>query len=194
MSALHARPALRLTLGRTATAASLACALVAAAPAVLAQAAAAGTAKPRIEKAADLPRFSYPVQGQLEDIVRSAERFAPLAGALRRDTESVLAGYDIPDRATQRELLGRLATLDYLDGRYDAALARIEQLRALQDKPADKLCQACVCAPWPRRPRPRRAAARPGARRWWRRWHASWRPCPMPWSRTTSRAPRPVPS
>lgn len=139
MSALHARLALRLTLGRTATAASLACALIAAAPAVLAQAAAPGTAKPRIEKAADLPRFSYPVQGQLEDIVRSAERFAPLAGALRRDTEAVLAGYDIPDRATQRELLGRLATLDYLDGRYDAALARIEQLRALQDKPADKL-------------------------------------------------------
>lgn len=127
------------TPGRIATAVGLACALIGAAPAVLAQTAAAGTAKPRIEKAADLPRFTYPVQGKLEDIVRSAERFAPLAAALRRDTESVLAGYDIPDRATQRDLLGLLAALDYLDGRYDSVLARAEQIRLLQDKPADKL-------------------------------------------------------
>ena len=33
--------------------------------------------KPRIAKAADLPRFAYPVAGPLEDMVRSAERFAP---------------------------------------------------------------------------------------------------------------------
>jgi len=95
--------------------------------------------KPRIEKAADLPRFTYPVQGKLEDVVRSAERFAPFAAAVRRDTESVLAGYDIPDKGTQRDLLGTLAQLDFLDGKYDSALARLEQVRALQDKPADKL-------------------------------------------------------
>jgi len=95
--------------------------------------------KPRIEKAADLPRFSYPLRGPLEDVVRSAERFAPLAAALRRDTEAVLAGYDIPDKATQRDLIGLLAQLDYLDGHYASALARAEQVRALQDKPADKL-------------------------------------------------------
>jgi hypothetical protein len=104
-------------------------------PALLAQPA----AKPRIEKAADLPRFSYPASGSLEDIVRSAERFAPLAAALRRDTEAVLAGYDIPDKAARRDLLGLLAQLDFLDGQYAAALDRAEQVRALQDKPADKL-------------------------------------------------------
>lgn len=95
--------------------------------------------KPRIEKAADLPRFTYAVKGPLEPVVRDAERFAPLAAAMRRDTESVLARYDIPDRATQRDLLGLLAALDYLDGRYDQVLAGSEQIRALQDKPADKL-------------------------------------------------------
>jgi hypothetical protein len=98
----------------------------------------AGT-KPRIEKAADLPRFSYPVAGKLEDIVRSAERFAPLAQAVRRDTESVLAGYDIPDKATRRDLLNLLAMMDFLEGRYESALTRAEEVRALQDKPADKL-------------------------------------------------------
>ncbi|MCR5864871.1 S8 family serine peptidase [Aquincola sp. J276] len=96
-------------------------------------------ARPRIEKAADLPRFSYEVKGPLEPVVREADRFAPLAAAIRRDTESVLARYDIPDKATQRDLLGLLAALDYLDGRYDQVLARSEQIRALQDKPADKL-------------------------------------------------------
>lgn len=96
-------------------------------------------AKPRIEKAADLPRFTYPIQGQLEDTVRSAERFAPFAAAVRRDTESVLNGYDIADKGTRRDLLTTLAILDYLEGQYDRALARAEEVRALQDKPADKL-------------------------------------------------------
>ncbi len=104
---------------------------------------AASTAKPRIDKAADLPRFSYPISGKLENLVRSPSAtesgFAALAVALRRDTESVLAGYDIADKAAQRDLLGLLMQLDFLDGRYDQALARAEAVRALQDKPADKL-------------------------------------------------------
>jgi subtilisin family serine protease len=95
--------------------------------------------KPRIEKAADLPRFTYKIDGKLEDVVRSPERFAPFAAAVRRDTESVLAGYDIPDKATQRDLISQLAILDYLEGKYDSALARAEQVRSLQEKPSDKL-------------------------------------------------------
>ena len=95
--------------------------------------------KPRIEKAADLPRFTYKIDGPLDELVRSAERFAPLAAAIRRDTESVLNGYEIPDKATRRGLLNQLAILDFLDGRYDAALARAEEIRTLQDKPADQL-------------------------------------------------------
>lgn len=122
----RARPLLRRLL--------LAAAFVAASAAVSAQ-----PAKPRIERAADLPRFTYPVQGSLEEIVRSPERFAPLAAAIRRDTESVLERYEIPDRATHRGLIGLVSILDFLDGRYDAALARAAQVRALQDKPADQL-------------------------------------------------------
>ncbi|HEY3635044.1 MAG TPA: S8 family serine peptidase [Caldimonas sp.] len=95
--------------------------------------------KPRIEKAADLPRFTYKIDGKVEDVVRSKEKFAPFATAVRRDTDSVLANYDIADKATRTSLIGLLATLDYLDGRYDSALRRVGELRALQDKPADKL-------------------------------------------------------
>ncbi len=96
-------------------------------------------ARQRIDKAADLPRFSYPVQGKLEDIVRSPERFAAFAAPLRRDTEAVLARYEIADKATHRQLLGLLATLDYLDGRYDDAVRHYDAVKSLEDKPADKL-------------------------------------------------------
>jgi hypothetical protein len=95
--------------------------------------------KPRIEKAADLPRFTYKLDGKVEDVVRSKERFAAFGVQVRRDVESVLAGYEIPDKALQRDLLNQLVALDFLDGQYDRALERAEQVRALQDKPADKL-------------------------------------------------------
>ena len=102
-------------------------------------AASAQAAKPRIEKAADLPRFSYRIEGRLEDMVREAARFAPLVAAIRRDTESVLAGYEIADRTTLRGLFTQLAIMDFLDGQYDRALTRLDQVKALEDKPADKL-------------------------------------------------------
>ncbi len=95
--------------------------------------------KPRIDKAADLPRFSYPARGNLESLVRDEAAFAPFALKLRSDIESVLAGYEIADKATQRQLQNTLLQLDVLEGKDSAALARIETLRALQDKPADKL-------------------------------------------------------
>ena len=95
--------------------------------------------KPRIEKAADLPRFSYKLDAKVEEVVRSRERFALLAAQLRRDLESVLAGHEIADKSMQRDLMGQLAALDFLDGQYDRSIERAEQIRALQEKPADKL-------------------------------------------------------
>ena len=96
-------------------------------------------AKPRIEKASDLPRFSYRIEGSVEDVIRDDARFRAFASDVRRDTESVLAGYEIADRATLRQLEGELAQLDWLAGNDDGALARANRIRELQDKPADKL-------------------------------------------------------
>jgi hypothetical protein len=107
--------------------------------ALLVATAAAAQAKPRIEKAADLPRFTYAIEGRVEDLVRDDAKFARFASDLRRDTESVLAGYEIDDRATLRQLEGELAQLDWLAGNVDSALARAERIKALQEKPADKL-------------------------------------------------------
>ena len=95
--------------------------------------------KKHIDKAADLPRFSYKLDGKIEDMVRDDAKFKPFAREVRRDLESVLAQYDIEDKATLRQILGELAQLDMLDGDYEAALARVAQVKALEDKPADKL-------------------------------------------------------
>ena len=93
----------------------------------------------RVERADDLPRFSYPVQGELEAIVRDPQRFAVLAQAVRRDIEATLAGYDIAELAARRQLLGVLVQLDMMEGRYEDALRRSVQIQQLQEKPADKL-------------------------------------------------------
>ena len=62
--------------------------------------------KPRIEKAADLPRFSYKVEGNVEDILRDDAKFARFAADVRRDAESVLRDYQIDDRATLGHVCG----------------------------------------------------------------------------------------
>ena len=95
--------------------------------------------KQRVEKAADLPRFTYQVDGKVEDLLTDEAKFATFAKQLRRDIDSVLAGYEIADKASERQLLGTLAQLDVLEGRYADALERSDQIKALQEKPADKL-------------------------------------------------------
>ena len=51
----------------------------------------------RVERADELPRFTYPVQGEVEALVRDPQRFAALAADVRRNTESTLAAYDIAE-------------------------------------------------------------------------------------------------
>ena len=105
---------------------------------------AAAAEKKRIDKAADLPRFTYKIDGSVESLLRDDARFGAFAADVRRDIDSVLAGYDIADKATRRDLLGELAQLDFLAGKYDDALARAAEVQALQDKPADKLLSGLV--------------------------------------------------
>jgi subtilisin family serine protease len=95
--------------------------------------------KKRIEKAADMPRFTYKLDGKLDEIVKNDAKFKAFSSDLRRDTESVLAQYDIADKAMLRQELGVILRLDYLEGRYDDALKVAARIRDLEEKPADKL-------------------------------------------------------
>ncbi len=93
----------------------------------------------RIEKEADIPRFSYAIADPLEMVVRDKATFVRVTQQVRADMESVLAKYDIADKSSQRQFLSSLVQLDFLSGNFDAALAGAEAVRALEDKPADKL-------------------------------------------------------
>jgi hypothetical protein len=107
--------------------------------ALLVATAAFAQAKKRVEKAADLPRFTYKVDGKLDELVRDDARFRAFAGDVRRDTESVLRDYEISDKAIQRQLTGLVAVLDFMEGKYDEAEKRSLAIKALEEKPADKL-------------------------------------------------------
>lgn len=94
--------------------------------------------KQRIDKAADLPRFEYRIDGKVEDLLADPAKFNAFAAQVRRDTQSVLDRYDIADKATERGLLSTLLQVDWLEGKHDDAMAKLARIRALEDKPADK--------------------------------------------------------
>ena len=108
------------------------------------QSAPAQVAKTRIDRAADLPRFDYRIDGKVEGLLTDPAKFATFAGAVRRDTQSVLDRYEIADKATERQLLATLMQLDWLEGRHDDAMATLARIRALEEKPADKLTSGMV--------------------------------------------------
>lgn len=110
----------------------------------VAQSAPAQVAKSRIDKAADLPRFEYRIDGKVEGLLADPAKFAAFAAAVRRDTQSVLDRHEIADKATERQLLATLLQLDWLEGRHDDAMARLARIRALEEKPADKLTSGMV--------------------------------------------------
>ena len=98
--------------------------------------------KLRIEKEADLPRFTYALTEPLEKIVKDKALFSKTTLKVREDMEGVLAKYDIADKASHRHYLQTLMLLDFLLGHYDEALVKAEKLKALEEKPADKLLSA----------------------------------------------------
>ncbi len=110
-----------------------------AAPFVLAQA-----PKKKITRAADVPQFSYAITGRVEDLLHSDEALTKLTAQIRKDIESTLANYDIEESATKRRLLGTLARLDVLEGKDQDALRRLDEIRELEDKPAQKLTSGLV--------------------------------------------------
>jgi hypothetical protein len=99
------------------------------------------TAKKPIASAADLPRFTYPVDGPASALLTAdAATFAAFAAKMRANIDTLLAQYDIQDRGTLRGILGEKLQLQLLSGTEDAAaLQTIAQIRTLEDKPDSKL-------------------------------------------------------
>jgi len=96
-------------------------------------------AKTPVLKADDLPRHVYAIDGTATEVVRSDEKFAALASAIRADLEADLEQYDIRDATTLEGIQSTLLALDLMDGDWDAAEPRIAVLRDLEDKEAQRL-------------------------------------------------------
>ncbi len=86
-----------------------------------------------------LPRHEYPVEGPVADILTDDAAYARIAGPLRADLEELLTKYDIQDRTTLQGVLSTLMMMDFKAGDTDSALARLAEIRNLEEKPAAKL-------------------------------------------------------
>ena len=100
----------------------------------------ATTAKPRITTEAELPRFSYPVAGTVQQLLEApTPEFLKFAAPVRSDIEKILAEYDLEDHATRLRMLEALLRTNLIAGEHDQqTLDMIQQARALEDKPAEK--------------------------------------------------------
>ena len=121
---------------RTPALSTLACALLLAVSGA-SHAQDAAPAKKVITKQADLPRFSYPIAGTATKFVEAdAAAFGVFTAKVGQDVDGVLAGYQIDDKSTLGQLLGAKLDLQEITGDYAGALKTVDQLRALQTKPA----------------------------------------------------------
>ncbi len=91
----------------------------------------------------DLPRFSYPVSGDVQYLLNMpVKEFSDFALPIRSDIDRTLSEYEIKDHAAHRKLLHARLDLELLSGDNAAALGTIQQIRALEDKPVAKLTSA----------------------------------------------------
>jgi subtilisin family serine protease len=94
--------------------------------------------KIKVESHEDLPRFTYELEGQLTDFIQSDDLLA-FARKRRGDVNSVLERYEVTDATTLQGYYGLLLNVQMLEGDFDGARETIEKMRALEEKPAQKL-------------------------------------------------------
>jgi hypothetical protein len=101
------------------------------------------TPKKVVTTEADLRRFSYPVNGDVQHLLNMpVKEFFTFALPIRSDIDKTLRDYDIQDHAAHRALLHARLDLELLSGDNASALETIHQIRALEDKPVARLTSA----------------------------------------------------
>jgi subtilisin family serine protease len=96
--------------------------------------------KTKVNSQADLPRFTYRVQGSASELVQADEAtFNAFARGVQTDLDTVFRDYEVADKSTLRTLLGAKLRLQELGGKYQEALETVEAIRALEEKPDAKL-------------------------------------------------------
>ena len=125
------------------TCAIAACCLVA----VLVAGAAAADRIP-VRSLEDLPRHAYKVEGKVSALLQDDARFGAFCRAVRADLEGDLAKYDVTDTAALKRFHSTLLSIDLLEGKDDEALGRVETVRGLEDKEAQRLTSGLTARAW----------------------------------------------
>jgi subtilisin family serine protease len=108
----------------------------------------ASSPKHKVVTASDLPRFSYPVSGAPSTmLMASDEEFNIFALKVIRDVNSVLNDYEIEDKATLRRLHSVKLDVQLLTDDNQGAMATLDTLRSLQEKPQAKATSGMIDRP-----------------------------------------------
>jgi subtilisin family serine protease len=106
------------------------------------------TSKKKVTSADDLPRFSYPVSSPPSVMLMADDAtFSGFAQKVAHDIDSVLRDYDIEDKATLRNLYEAKLNFQMLTNDNKAALATMESLKELQEKPEAKAASGMLDRP-----------------------------------------------
>lgn len=97
-------------------------------------------AKTVVQSETDLPRSVYAVKGSASGLLFASDaEFSLFVDKVDADVRHLLEDYEITDRTTQRQLLGIQLSIQEYRRDTDGALATLEHIRALEDKPSAKL-------------------------------------------------------
>lgn len=104
--------------------------------------------KIKIEKADDLPRHTYEVQGKAVDLIRDPALLLELARAVETDLRADLETYEIADKTTLKGYYQTLGTIAMMEGRYEEYRELLQEVIALEDKEAQRLLAGLVPLAW----------------------------------------------
>lgn len=96
-------------------------------------------ARPVIAARAELPRQSYPVTALASELFVDPAAFRQLAEAVEGDVHGMLESYSITDRTLLKDLHQALADCALVLGEHDMALAELDRVAELEEKPAARL-------------------------------------------------------
>jgi len=103
--------------------------------------------KQAIERADQLPAYSYAITQAPSALLQDEKGLAALMRSLRADLESDLARYDIRDSAALRLYYRTLSRIAFLEHRLDDALDYENRAAALEDKPAARMLSGVMFRP-----------------------------------------------
>ena len=105
-------------------------------------------AKKVVEKADDLPRHTYTLPKPPSEVLRDDAAFTTLAAAVKKDILSDLATHDVQDRTALQRYKSTLLNLAVLERDFATVRTLIAELRALEEKPGQKLTTGLVAEAW----------------------------------------------